>query len=121
MAEHRLANLEEIPEKGAHVVSVDGLEIGLLRVGDEVKAYENRCLHQGGPVCYGEVLGRLELTLDEGKRVIGERFSEDEVHIVCPWHGWEYDVATGECAADRRLKLRQFATSVRDGGVYVTL
>ena len=27
---------------------------------------------------------------------------------MCPWHGYEYDIRTGECAADRRLKLKAY-------------
>ncbi len=31
----------------------------------------------------------------------GQTFG-DEVHFVCPWHGYEYDLKTGECVGDRR-------------------
>jgi nitrite reductase/ring-hydroxylating ferredoxin subunit len=48
----------------------------------------------------------------------GQVFS-DEMHFVCPWHGWEYDLKTGECAGDRKKKLRQYQTLVRDGNLYV--
>jgi nitrite reductase/ring-hydroxylating ferredoxin subunit len=65
------------------------------------------------------VLGRLEQILAPDKTVIGERFSEEEIHVVCPWHGWEYDLETGACAADRRFKLRSFRVVVRDDDVYV--
>ena len=30
------------------------------------------------------------------------------MHFVCPWHGYEYDLKTGECVGDRKLKLRKF-------------
>ena len=30
------------------------------------------------------------------------------MHFVCPWHGYEYDLKTGECAADRRLRLKSY-------------
>ena len=50
---------------------------------------------------------------------MGERFSETEPHIVCPWHGWEYDLRTGRCAADPRFALRRYEVVCREGEVYV--
>ena len=69
-------------------------------------AWENRCAHAGGPVCQGKLMNRVVERLDAGKRSLGDDFS-DELHIVCPWHGYEYDVRTGEHPADSRLRLRQ--------------
>jgi nitrite reductase/ring-hydroxylating ferredoxin subunit len=48
----------------------------------------------------------------------GQRFS-DEVHFACPWHGYEYDLKTGECVGDRRLKLRKFDVVRRGDDVFV--
>ena len=38
------------------------------------------------------------------------------MHFVCPWHGYEYDIKTGECAADRSLKLKSFEVVQARGG-----
>ena len=46
------------------------------------------------------------------------RFSEHEIHIVCPWHGYEYDLATGECVGDRRLRLTKYPVVVRGDDLY---
>ena len=46
-------------------------------------------------------------------------FPADEVHFVCPWHGYEYDLKTGECAADRKLKLKSFEVVRRGEDIYV--
>lgn len=106
--------------EGSRKVIRDGeTEIGVFRVGGRFYAYENSCLHQGGPVCEGVVLGKVETVLGEDRGVLGERFSEEEIHIVCPWHGWEYEVATGECAADRRLRLRKYEVVQRGEEIYV--
>lgn len=105
---------------GSRKVIRDGeTEIGIFRVGGEFYAYENVCLHQGGPVCEGMILGRVETVLGEDRSVVEERFSEEKIHIICPWHGWEYDIATGECAADRRLRLRKYEIVRRGDEVYV--
>ena len=88
-------------------------------VHGRLHAYENRCRHQGGPVCTGEIIGRYEQVLRPDGTVAGERFADDEVRIACPWHGWEYDLETGECTADRRFKLRRLEVRVREGEAYV--
>ena len=48
----------------------------------------------------------------------GQTFS-DEMHFVCPWHGYEYDIKSGECVGDRRLKLKKFAVVQRGDDLYV--
>jgi nitrite reductase (NADH) small subunit len=117
--EHLVGRLEEIPREACLLIQVRDRAIGVLRVGDRLHAFENRCLHQGGPVCMGRVLGKLEEILAGDHSVIGERFSKEELHLICPWHGWEYDIETGECVADRRLRLKKYQVIVKGGDVYV--
>ena len=119
--EHRIGRSSDLPEGGRLVVRVGDLEIGVFRHHGRLYAYENHCLHQGGPVCEGMLLGKVEAILGEDQSYLGERFSEQEIHIVCPWHGWEYDLATGECAADRKLRLRRIDVVERGDEVYVVL
>ena len=45
-------------------------------------------------------MGKVEAVLDEDKRQLRERFSTSEIHLVCPWHGWEFDVRTGQSWCD---------------------
>jgi nitrite reductase (NADH) small subunit len=118
--EHVICDSSAVREADGVLATVAGIEIGIFRVQGRLVAYENRCLHQGGPVCTGAVLGRLEAVLGPGGTIIEERFSTDELHLVCPWHGWEYDLSTGECAIDRRLRLRSFEVSEREGVIYLT-
>jgi nitrite reductase/ring-hydroxylating ferredoxin subunit len=103
------------------LVEVGGLELGIIKYGELVVAYENRCAHQGGPVCTGDVVGKYEQLLNPDGTVAGERFSTEEIHLVCPWHGWEYDLRTGVNVADPRFRLRGFRTSVREGQVVVNI
>lgn len=101
------------------IVRVGDREVFVVRSGDDFYAYENRCLHQGGPVGEGMMIGKVEAELGSNGELIGERFSEDEIHIVCPWHGWEYDIRSGRCAADRSMGLRQHEVEIRGVHVYV--
>jgi nitrite reductase/ring-hydroxylating ferredoxin subunit len=106
---------------GRRIISVRGIDIGVLQYDGRFYAYENRCVHMGGPVCEGRILGKVETVLDDDKTVLGERFSEAEVHLICPWHGYEYDLATGECAVDRRLRLRRFDVVEKGDDIYVVI
>lgn len=119
MREILVGDESDIVDGSVAIVETGGLEVGVLRVKGRLCAYENYCLHQGGPVCYGEVLGKQEVVLDEQRRVVGHRFSTGEFHLICPWHGWSFDAETGECVTDRRMHLRRFETVTRDGRVYV--
>jgi nitrite reductase/ring-hydroxylating ferredoxin subunit len=67
------------------------------------------------------VLGKVEAVLGADKGLIRERFSEAEVHLICPWHGYEYDLATGECVADRRRRLRRFDVVEKGDEIYVVV
>jgi nitrite reductase (NADH) small subunit len=98
---------------------VNGREIVVLRHEDRFYAYENVCLHMGGPVAEGVLIPKVEAILGDGGVQLGERFNSDEMHIVCPWHGWEYDLETGEFMGDRRRKLRKFETQQRGDDVYI--
>ncbi len=111
----------DFADDGRRIVSVRGFDIGVLLHAGRFYAYETRCVHQGGPVCEGRVLGQVEAVLSPDKRLLRERFSETEVHLICPWHGYEYDLATGECVVDRRRRLRRFDVVERGEEIYVVV
>src|SRR5262249_32441996 len=79
---------------GYRVLRVDSFEFGIFREGDRLVAYENNCPHDGGPVCQGKVIPRVEEELASDQRSRGLRFSKKKRNIVCPWHGWEFDIDT---------------------------
>jgi len=116
---YRVAEIETIPEQGGVLADVGGREIGVFKSQGRLYAYENRCCHQGGPVCSGEILGATRLVLGERGEALREILDESEMRLVCPWHGWEYDLVTGEAAHDRRVRLRRFEVTVERGVVYV--
>ena len=102
------------------VVDVDGVEIGIFRVDGRLYAWENRCAHAGRPVCQGKLMNRVVERLDGARRSLGNHFSH-ELHLVCPWHGYEYDVRTGEHPADPRARLRAIEVEEVDGEILVRL
>jgi nitrite reductase (NADH) small subunit len=118
--EIRVAASADVPEGDGILVSLDdGREVGIFRVGGQVVAYENSCAHQGGPVCTGDILGKYVQVLAPDKTVVREEFSTTELHLVCPWHGWEYRIDTGECAVNPRYRLRPVPVTERDGVVFL--
>lgn len=120
-AEVPVGRVEEFDEFDRKIVLTGGMKIGVFRVDEAFHAYENRCMHQGGPVCEGKILGKVETVLEDDRNVLREKFSATEKHLVCPWHGYEYDIVTGEQAGDRRLKLNSFDVVERDGMVYLLI
>jgi nitrite reductase (NADH) small subunit len=110
---------DEVPDRGGVLVELDGREVGIFKLDGRILAYENRCVHQGGPVCTGRLVGRYEEVLDEQGYSRGERLAEEDLRLVCPWHGWEFDLATGQCMVDRRRWLRRCGVEVRGGDVYL--
>lgn len=100
-------------------VVVEGREVFVFRRGPRFYAFENRCAHAGGPVGEGTIIGKVKAVLGPGKELLREEFSDTELQIVCPWHGYEYDIETGTCAADGRFGLRRYTVVERGQDVYV--
>ena len=119
MSGYPAGRVEDLQERTIRIVRAGASEVGVLKIKGVIKAYENRCPHQGGPACAGDLLGRLEAVVNEQQQVIGERFSEERFHIICPWHGWSYDVMTGACVADPRLRLIPWEFEERNGILYL--
>lgn len=119
MSEIFVGTQEEFADDVRKIVTAAGTEIGIFRCNDQFYAFENKCGHAGGPVCEGIILGKVEAVLAEDKSVVTERFSQDEINISCPWHGVEFDLATGACISDRSLKLRSFQVVQKGNEVYL--
>ena len=120
MNEIMVGELSEFAEGGYRVLRVDTFEFGVFRQGDRVVAYENYCPHDGGPVCQGKVIPRVEEELGPDQTSRGLRFS-DKRNIVCPWHGWEFDIESGRHCGDPKYRLRPVDVRVRDNRVYVSV
>jgi nitrite reductase (NADH) small subunit len=76
------------------------LTIAVANVGGRVQAFQGVCPHQGGPLGQGNVA---------------------DGNLICPWHGWEYSCATGECDINPKIKLERYAVEVKGDEVFVKL
>jgi nitrite reductase (NADH) small subunit len=97
---HTVARVEEVPPGTARLVEAGGRELALFNCEGSVYATQSECLHLKGPLPHGELEGCV---------------------VTCPWHGWQYDVRTGENEFDRALALETFEVVVQDGEVKVAL
>jgi nitrite reductase/ring-hydroxylating ferredoxin subunit len=121
MSELFVGREEDFKEQDRRIVVQDDLEIGVFRVNGDFQAYQNLCAHRGGPVCQGKILNKVEEVLDEDKTSRGLQFSKEHLHIICPWHGFEYDLKDGVNAGNKRLRIKKYEVEVRKGGVYVLI
>jgi len=118
MSEVQVGALADIADGDHRIYRVGTLEVGVFRTGDKVVAWENRCPHAGGPVCQGRIYRKVEEVLAADKTSQGLRFSATP-QIVCPWHGFEFDVATGQHPGDPKMRLRAIKAGVREGRIYL--
>jgi nitrite reductase (NADH) small subunit len=90
---------ENIPQREGRAVLVDGRELAIFNLGDRFVTIDNRCPHQGGPLCDG-------ITTDTA--------------VVCPLHGWKFDLQTGlAIRAAEPACVATFPTRVENGIVLV--
>ncbi len=106
-----VAAVDEIPPGGRKIVEVGGRSIGVFNLGDGFFALRNRCPHQGGPLCEGRTWGALE-----GDQPGEFRYSRGGEILACIWHGWEFDIRTGQSWCDpARLRVRSYDVEVEPG------
>lgn len=99
MTTARVARLEELPPGSVRRVDAGGTPVVLTRVDDAVYACGEACAHRGGPLGEGRLRG---------------------ARLVCPWHGWMFDVRTGECTfPGRGASVPSYPVEIRDGEVWV--
>ncbi len=115
-AELRLP-LAEAPAPGERrMVELGGHRIGLYRVGQQLHALADRCPHRGAPLCSsGRIATAIELR--DGHPALGDR----DALVRCPWHKWDFDIASGRCVVDTRLRVRRYAVRVENDEVVVAL
>lgn len=113
---HKVAETEDLKEDGSRIFAeVEGVEVAVFNVEGTYHAMANYCVHQGGPLCEGELRGSYgvddngwEWTYDDTKK-----------NVICPWHGWKFDVTTGQNINDERYATPTYDVEVEDGKVFV--
>ncbi|MBI3413463.1 MAG: non-heme iron oxygenase ferredoxin subunit [Candidatus Aenigmarchaeota archaeon] len=100
MARIKIASAGELRPGQSKVVETDAGAVALFNVGGSFFATSNTCLHKGGP-------------LGEG--------SLDNSVVTCPWHGWQYDITTGENLTNPSQPVRTHKVVVENGSVFLEI
>jgi len=115
MSKHVVASVAELPPGARKLVTVKGRPIAVFNIGGEYFGLLNRCPHQGGSLVHGVLTGLLE-SAEPGCY----RFSREGEILRCPWHGWEFDVRTGQSYCEpRRVAIRPYPVEVASGSLVV--
>ncbi len=96
----KVASLSELAPGSAKAVEVKGKAIALFNVQGAIYATDNTCLHRGGPLGEGELMGEV---------------------VICPWHQWEYNVRTGEMVGNSSVKLATYPVQVEGSDIKVAV
>lgn len=98
--EVRVARMNEIADGERKLVEHEGQTIGVFHHKGKWYAYRNQCLHRGGPVATG--------TLD------------DDI-LTCPWHGFQYNITTGQMLVDPSARLDTYEVVVKDEEIFLMM
>jgi nitrite reductase/ring-hydroxylating ferredoxin subunit len=96
----KVATVSEIAPGSTKAVEVTGKAIALFNVEGTIYATDNTCLHQGGPLGEGELMGEV---------------------VICPWHQWEYNVRTGEMVGNASVKVVTYPVQIEGGDIKVAV
>ena len=101
MAFVKVAELDEIAVGEGAYIERDGVSLALFNAGNgRFYACSPVCPHEDGPLAEGWLEGDA---------------------VVCPWHGFDFDLRTGRCQVDEGLTIPVYPTRVADGAVEVDL
>jgi len=95
-----LCPLSSLPRRfGKRFELEEGIEVALFQVEGNIYVVDNVCPHQKFPLLYeGEV---------------------EESAVICPMHGWKFDLATGECLSGGKARLKTYKVVIKNGEVLI--
>jgi nitrite reductase (NADH) small subunit len=100
MTWHRIASVVDCPPGNSLEAVAGERVVALFNVSGEFFALDGVCPHQGGPLSEGELSGCV---------------------VTCPWHGWQFDVRTGQHQFSRSVVQPRFETKIEDGSVWADI
>lgn len=96
----KVAKRGDIPDGTGKTVEAGGRKIALFNAGGQFFAVDNACRHRGGPLGEGDLIGTT---------------------VVCPWHGWEYDVTNGQSVDDPSVSVACFSVRIEGDDILVEI
>jgi len=115
MSRQVVARASEVAPGSCKIVSARGRQIGLFAIGGEYFGLSDRCPHKGAELCRGMIVGLAQSSAP------GEyHLARPGEFIRCPWHGWEFDIRTGQSWCDpKSARARNFHVRVEPGAQLV--
>lgn len=103
-----VCKVSELPRGGRKIIDADGKSIGVFNVHGDYFALRNTCPHQFAPLCEGKITGH------NATSPVGEyRWCREGEIIRCPWHGWEFDIKTGQSIFNpHRVRTKAYEAGV---------
>jgi nitrite reductase/ring-hydroxylating ferredoxin subunit len=94
----KVAETRDLASGQGKLVEVDGQPIALFNVNGAFYALGAVCPHEGGPLQDGDL---------------------DDDTVICPWHGFDYNLKTGECLMDPALHVATFVVKTQGNDVFI--
>lgn len=116
MNAHKVVDKSELTDNHTRIITeIDGHEIAIFHIDGEYYGVLNYCVHQGAPLCEGDLTGYMTSGDDE---CIWEYKKNGEV-IKCPWHGWKFDIITGRNILSNDYVVPTYPVEMREDGLYI--
>ena len=96
----KIAALADCPPGTGIELVVEDRIVALFNVDGTLYALDGVCPHQGGPLGEGELAGCI---------------------VTCPWHGWQFDVSSGQHQLNSRMRQPSFPLRVEGDAVFIDL
>ena len=96
----KICKVHDIPEGSGKSLQANGTAVAVFNVGGSFYAINDTCAHRGGPLGEGELEGKT---------------------VICPWHGWRYDVTTGANQVAPDLPQKTYEIKVEGDDLLVGL
>ena len=97
---HQIASIDACPPGRSLEVVVGDRVIALFNVDGQFFALDGVCPHQGGPLGEGELVGCV---------------------VTCPWHGWQFDVKSGQHQLNPNIRQPRFETKIEDVSIWIDI
>lgn len=97
---HRVCSLTEIPDDEGLRIEVGGQTLALFRREGQVFAVGDSCPHMGASLSEGYLDGKA---------------------VVCPWHGWVFNLEDGRSVFDEDSEIPIYRATVESGDVYIEI
>jgi nitrite reductase/ring-hydroxylating ferredoxin subunit len=94
----KIANVSDLKPGNAMTVELNGEAIALYNIDGDYYATANTCPHKGGPLGDGSI--------------------EQDV-VVCPWHGWKFNVKTGISPVASTVKIKTYSVKVEGEDILI--